>query len=97
VAVPALPATLYQNYPNPFNPSTSIEFYVPRESRVAVDIYDVSGRRVANLADAVMEKGLRRVVWNGVDEAGSRATSGMYFYTVKIGKESLTRKMVLMR
>jgi hypothetical protein len=97
VAVPALPATLYQNYPNPFNPSTSIEFYVPRESRVAVDIYDVSGRRVANLADAVMEKGLRRVVWNGVDEAGSRAASGMYFYTVKIGKESLTRKMVLMR
>ncbi len=83
---------LYQNYPNPFNPTTTIRYDLPEQARVSVRIYDLLGRQIASLADAVEPAGVRAVRW---DAAG--IPSGIYFCTVRTGTQSATRKMLLLR
>jgi hypothetical protein len=97
IATPALPLTLYQNSPNPFNPSTTIRYYLPEKSRVRLEIYDISGRRIASLVNGDQEKGSYIAEWNGKDEHGNPAASGIYFYKLAAGKETVSRKMVLIR
>ena len=97
VSVPGMPLTLHQNYPNPFNPVTTVSYYVPSDGPVALDIYGVSGRRVINLVDRYQDHGSYTVDWNGCDEKGIPAASGVYFYRLTSGKETLIRKMILLR
>jgi hypothetical protein len=91
---PHLPshATLFQNYPNPFNPSTTIQWYVPKSSRVTIRIFDALGQEVGTLVDAEMGQGEYRTTW----DARSHAT-GIYFYQMQIGSDIQTRKLVLVR
>jgi hypothetical protein len=90
---PALPLGLDQNFPNPFNPSTAIAYYLPRDSKVALEVYDVSGRLVASLVERAEKKGRHSVSWNGKDETGSSVGSGVYFYRLTVGKETVSKKM----
>ena len=83
---------LHQNYPNPFNPSTHISFDLPSRSFVSLDIFDLLGRRVATLADGVLESGRHELEWNA-----SNYPSGMYLYRLKTEAGVLTKKMVLMK
>jgi hypothetical protein len=94
-SVPEL--TLYQNVPNPFNPSTQIQFYLPREAAVTLDVYDVSGRRINTLFDGTRAGGLHTVEWSGRDAAGNGVSSGIYFYVLRAGNRTLSRKMILVR
>jgi hypothetical protein len=89
--------TLEQNNPNPFNPVTSINYSVPAESHVTIEIFNVLGERVTTLVDEVQEAGSRTVSWNGIAEDGSKATSGVYFYKMKAGDYSETKKMTLVK
>ncbi len=98
---------LSQNYPNPFNPSTTISFTVPGEAgskspsmtgadrRIVLAIYDLRGRRVKTLIDGTCREGLHTVSWDGRDGAGDPVTSGVYFYTLRIGENAVTRKMTI--
>ena len=97
VAVPALQLTLHQNSPNPFNPSTTISYYLPERMRVRLDVYDVSGRLVARLADGEQERGDRVVQWNGRGMRGDRVSSGVYYYRLQAGKKVISRTLVLLR
>jgi flagellar hook assembly protein FlgD len=97
VSLPALPLTLYQNYPNPFNPSTTISYYLPEDSPVALTVYDVSGRRVADLIGKAEKKGRHSVTWDGRNETGGSAASGIYFSRLTVGKETISKKMVMLR
>jgi hypothetical protein len=97
VSVPALPLTLRQNYPNPFNPSTRIDYYLPERSIVSLDIFDISGRQVARLIDETEEAGNHSVIWDGSNDSEIPASSGTYFYRLTAGKESISRKMILLR
>jgi hypothetical protein len=97
VSVPARPLALDQNSPNPFNPSTTIRFYLPDRCVARLDVFDAAGKIVRHLAGGVLEQGTHTVQWNGRDEAGNRVSSGVYFYKLRAGKESLSRKMVLVR
>ena len=97
VLIPAAAMVLRQNAPNPFNPSTTIRFSLPRDARVTLDVFDVSGRLVARLVDGALAKGSHAIAWNGEDRLGGSASSGVYFYVLRAGKETLTRKMVLLR
>jgi flagellar hook assembly protein FlgD len=93
-----MPLTLNQNHPNPFNPSTTISYYLPAASEVTLDVYDSSGRLVSRLVDgATQERGTHEVAWRGVDTAGRQASSGVYFYRLVSGKETISKKMVLLR
>jgi hypothetical protein len=97
VAAPSMPLALHQNHPNPFNPSTTISYYLPEKARIRLEVYDIAGRRVATLDDGERERGAHAVVWNGMDERGNPAASGVYFGRLAAGKETLSRKMVLLR
>ncbi len=98
VRTPAAFLALEQNRPNPFNPTTAIAYTLPEACAVRVVVYDVSGRLVARLVDGARQTAGRHAVeWNGRDAAGRVASSGIYVYRLVAGKETLSRKMVLVR
>ncbi|MFO7916306.1 MAG: FG-GAP-like repeat-containing protein [Candidatus Krumholzibacteriales bacterium] len=97
VTVESPELALSQNYPNPFNPSTTIYYSLPERCRVTLDIYDVSGRRIARLEDGIREAGTHQAKWSGLNKNGASVSSGVYLYKLTTGKSSITRKMVLMR
>jgi len=95
----ALPAAfgVEPNVPNPFGNATSIRFALPDASPVTVRVFNVEGRLVRTLVAQTMPAGRHAVDWNGRDDRGSRAASGIYFYRVEAGAQSAERKMVLLR
>jgi hypothetical protein len=98
ISMPALGLVLNQNHPNPFNPSTTITFSLPRESAATVEIFDGAGGLVARLLDGDrLPAGPHAVEWNGRDSAGRTCATGIYLYRLTAGKETLSRKMVLVR
>jgi len=98
-AVEELPVImlLKGNYPNPFNPKTAIRFALATESTVRLEVFDVQGRSVVTLVDGRMEAGDHHVIWDGMDEAGKRMTSGLYFYQLDNGSERQMRKMLMLK
>ncbi len=97
VSVPSATITLDQNYPNPFNPLTTIRYKVPKEGPVTLTIYDAIGREVICLVNGVKAAGWHTAEWDGVDGKGTLAASGIYFYRLRAGSESVERKMVMLR
>ncbi len=79
-------------YPNPFNASTSISFTLPHDSQVALEIYDVLGRKLESLVDEYLPAGVHSVLW----EAGEYP-SGMYFYKLTAGEQSESLKITLIK
>jgi hypothetical protein len=88
--------TVLQNYPNPFAGATELEVGLPSAETVTVDVYDVAGRRVRELQTAGV-KGWQQITLAGVNERGETLASGVYFYKVHAGDETLTRKMLIAR
>lgn len=88
---------LEQNYPNPFNPNTTIRYELPASANVLLAVYDVTGKLVRVLDSGLRSKGLNQAEWDGRDDNGVRAASGVYFYRLQAGNLSETRKMVLMK
>jgi hypothetical protein len=70
--------TLGQARPNPFNPATTISFSIPQDRLATLTIYDVNGRLVRTLVDRSVSSGTHAVVWNGTDDSGRAAASGVY-------------------
>ncbi len=83
---------LHQNYPNPFNPSTTISFNLDRAEKVNITIFNIMGQKLATLLDEHRTAGRGVVNW---DATG--APSGVYFYTIKTGSFTQTKKMLLLR
>jgi flagellar hook assembly protein FlgD len=89
---------LRQNEPNPFNPSTTISFSLPDRAPAGLLVYDPAGRLVRTLVrDEPLSAGAHRFVWDGRDDRGAEAASGVYLYRLESGSRSETRKMVLIR
>ncbi len=89
---------LQQNYPNPFNPSTNIRFSLPQLEKVHLAIYDIRGRLVRTLVDHdLYSPGLYSLAWDGLDNHGQRAASGIYFTKMQAGKFVATQKMTLVK
>ncbi len=89
--------SLAVNYPNPFNPTTTILFTLPEAGNVSLKIYNAAGQLVRTLADKSYPAGAHQLVWNGRNELGEAAASGLYFYHIHAGQFSQTRKMLLLR
>jgi PKD repeat protein len=85
------------NRPNPFNPATVIPFALPVAGRVQLEIYDVRGRLVRRLLDDSLPAGFHTVTWDGRDQVGHGAASGIYFSMLRAGSAEITRKMTLLR
>jgi flagellar hook assembly protein FlgD len=83
---------LSQNYPNPFNPVTTIQFKLPVDSKVTLEVYSISGELVSVLADEFRTAGQHNVNFDA-----SALSSGTYIYRLTAGQMTITRKMVLMK
>jgi photosystem II stability/assembly factor-like uncharacterized protein len=84
--------SLGQNYPNPFNPRTAIRFQVAGNSDVVIKVFDVQGREVRTLVNERMQAGIYEV-----DFDGTGLNSGVYFYQMRAGKYSETKRMILIK
>jgi hypothetical protein len=85
------------NYPNPFNPSTTIEFTLARRGHVRLEVFNILGQKVRVVADAEYTVGSHRVSWDGRDEGGRVAASGVYLYRITAGDYVKARKMVVLK
>ena len=88
---------LAQNFPNPFNPSTTIRYDLRAKGLVTIKVFDVSGRLVRTLVDGVREAGGHSVVWDGWNDSGREAESGIYFCKMETAGFSAVKKLVLLR
>ena len=93
--------TLHQNSPNPFNPSTHILFQIPGGDGVTVQatlrIFGLQGRLVRNLLNEQLGAGHHNVSWNGRNEQGREAASGVYIYRLAAGGMVASQKMTLQK
>lgn len=85
------------NYPNPFNPTTSIKYSLPVGENVSIIIYDITGKEVAKLVNNYQNAGTYVVTWNGKDNYGAQAASGVYLYRIQAGNYVKTQKMTLLK
>lgn len=83
---------LSQNYPNPFNPSTVISYNLPRAGAVTLEVFDMTGRRIAILAEGVKSAGAYTYEFDA-----SQLSSGVYMYRLQSAGTVLTRKMTLIK
>ncbi len=94
---------LYTNYPNPFNPGTTIVYTLPKQSSVEVTIYDLEGHAARTYTFNAQSAGYQKVVWDGINDLGRPASSGVYMYRVRAtsledGKIfDKSKKMVLLK
>ncbi len=90
--------SLKQNYPNPFNMQTAIEVDLPFNSNGELVIYDIRGSKVRSYSiESNSNNGTNRIIWDGKNSSGNEVKSGIYFYSMKSGQFSSTRKMVLIK
>jgi hypothetical protein len=96
---PTAPSAAYltQNHPNPFNPSTRFDYGLPAPTHVRIRIYDAAGRLVRTLVNERREAGTYSEMWDGRDDSGHGAASGIYFYSLITSDFKETKKMVLLR
>jgi hypothetical protein len=90
--------TLIAAEPNPFRSGTTIRFATPNAvGEHAVDIFDVTGRRVKQLSGGPLGAGAHSVDWDGRDESGRAVAGGVYLVRVKVASETTTAKLVHLR
>jgi len=84
--------SLEQNYPNPFNPITNISFSIPKVAYVSLKVFDVLGRELLTLIDEEKMIGSYKVEFDG-----SKFSSGIYFYQMRAGNFTDTKKLLLIK
>ncbi|MEO8233453.1 MAG: cellulase family glycosylhydrolase [Ignavibacteriota bacterium] len=84
--------SLQQNFPNPFNPSTTITFSTKEFGNVQIDVFDMLGREIINLVNSELPAGM-----HSVDFEGTGLSSGIYYYILKAGDFTTSRKMILLK
>ncbi|MDL1891274.1 T9SS type A sorting domain-containing protein [Sphingobacteriales bacterium CHB3] len=88
---------LEQNYPNPFNPSTTIRISIPEQTGFSLTIHDILGRQVKTYLFDNASAAVYGIVWDGTNENGQSAASGVYFYQLRAGSFVQSRRMMLVR
>ena len=96
VALPDSPQ-LAQNAPNPFNSQTVLSYFLHASGPVRLEVFALTGQRVAVLHQGPQEAGYHRLRWNGRDDAGRPVASGTYLYRLATDEGTLKRKLTLLR
>ena len=89
--------TLLGNYPNPFNLNTTIEFSIPEAGFVKLEIYNMTGQKIRELASRYMRPGVHTVIWDGRDENGIDVSSGIFFTKLRMEHNIATGRMVMVK
>ena len=88
---------LYNAYPNPFNPTTMIQYDLPEDSFISINIYDMIGRHVRTMLNKRITAGQRSIIWDGTNSSGQPVSAGTYFFTIKTDQFSSTKKMIMLK
>lgn len=90
---------LFLNSPNPFNSTTQIRFRKPSHcnDKIEVNVYNILGIKVKRLVSGNVAEGVNLLTWDGTDERGTMLPSGIYFYTLRAGDITISRKMLIVR
>jgi len=88
---------LYQNYPNPFNNETLIKFNLRKSAEVSLVVYNILGQKVRTVVKGHIDAGPQTVSWNARDEKGNELASGIYFYQLRSGEVTETKRLVLLK
>jgi len=93
---------LLQNYPNPFNPETWVPYQLAEDADVTICIYDQTGHLIRRMGLGKKQPGIyitkgESAYWDGRNENGEIVAAGVYFYTIKTGNFSATRKMIMLK
>ena len=88
---------LQQNAPNPFNSQTILSYFLRAPGPARLEVFSLTGQRVAVLHQGPQQAGYHRLHWNGRDDAGRPVASGMYLYRLVTDEAVLTRKLMLLR
>ena len=83
---------LYQNFPNPYNPVTTIGFTLPMAANTTLEIYALSGQKVATVLDKMLSAGPHDIIFNAAS-----LSSGIYLYRLRAGIYSATKKMIVIK
>jgi hypothetical protein len=83
---------LLQNYPNPFNPSTTIKYELPKSAEVRLSVFDLLGREVSVLVNERKDAGVHEIKFDG-----SNLASGVYFYRLKAGDFTQSKRLLLLK
>ncbi len=92
-----VPAFSMSNYPNPFNPSTTIIFSIPETRQIRVSVYNLKGQKVNDLINTEITRGTHCVIWDGKDTFNRDVGTGIYFFKLESGGQTLIRKAMLMK
>ena len=88
---------LKQNYPNPFNGLTTIDYSIPSASNILFKIYDMNGKEIKILHNGYHNSGRATIIWDGKDKNSQLVASGIYFYSIVSGQNSLVKKLTLVK
>lgn len=88
---------LSQNYPNPFNPQTTIEYALPKASFVKLQIFDTMGQEVRTLVNEFQQPGFKSAIWDGRNNQGQLAPSGVYLYKIVTDGFTQSSKSILLK
>lgn len=88
---------LEQNNPNPFINETRISYTIPADCQVSLSIFDLNGKPVRTLTNGHQVAGSHSILWNGLDNTGNPASSGIYYYQLNTDNYQETRKMFILR
>ncbi len=83
--------------PNPFNPRTTVHLSLAQTQVVRVEVFDVRGRRMAELANRVFPAGEHAVTWNGRSSDGQPAPSGQYFFRIEVAGEIIMKEALMLK
>jgi photosystem II stability/assembly factor-like uncharacterized protein len=97
IIIPAEITALNGNYPNPFNPQTTIRYSVKNPSLVNITVYNLKGEKVRTLVSESKANGFYSTVWNGKDDSGNTASSGVYLYRMMADGMVSTQRMLLVK
>ena len=89
--------SLKQNYPNPFNPTTEIEYFVPRDGHIKLEIFNLLGQKIQTLVDQEQKRGTYTITWDSTSEPKTSVSNGIYFYQLSAEDFEKTNKMILLK
>lgn len=88
---------LTSNYPNPFSAFTSFDYWLPKDGKTKVEIYNIKGQLVKRLTNEFQNEGSHTALWDGKDKYGRIVSSGVYLYSVNFARKIKARKMIFIR
>ena len=89
--------SLKQNYPNPFNPKTKIQYSLPKDTYVSINIYDLNGKIVKSLIKEFQNAGVKNIMWKGNNDFGQTLSAGVYILVFNSDEYYASKKMLLLK